>query len=95
MKKQCTQTIVKGAQGGLGLAVLLWGVRARQPQLDAVHREEQTQGRSVILLAIVCLESENRETELSVDIGQEGSNCRENIRFLAQRECPQVVCIII
>ena len=88
VKKHCTQAIINCAEYALGLPVLLGGVWAREPELDAEVGQKETHGMRVILLAIVCLESEQREAKLGVNIGDERTNSRENIRLVEQRNCP-------
>ena len=88
MEEEATNAVAEGAQYALGLPVLLGGVWAREPELDAEVGQKETHGMRVILLAIICLESEQREAKLGVNIGDERTNSRENIRLVAQRNCP-------
>jgi len=71
---------------------LLGSVGAREPKRGAQAAEELMNGDRIELLAIVSLESENGETELCANIGEESMQNGENLRLLTHGERPDIMC---
>jgi hypothetical protein len=57
--------------------------------------EESAKSIRIKLFAVVCLHSQDGQAELSMNIGKEGTDCGQNLRFLSQGKGPNMVCIII
>ena len=93
--QQSSQAIVNRAQDTFGLAILLRRVRAREAERDPVSEEVSTEGVGVILTAIIRLQSNERETELSLNIRMKGANNGENFRLGTNGKCPYITSEII
>jgi len=93
--QQGSQAIVNRAQDTFGLAILLRRVRTREAERDPVSEEVSTEGVGVILTAIVRLQSNERETELSLNIRMKGANNRKDFRLGTNGKCPYIMSEII
>ena len=90
-----TTTIVESTQCALRLAVLRRSIWAREAKHNAIVLEVFSEGKIIKLAAIVSLETENGQPELTIDIGAEGKKSRNHIRFVHQRKSPDVMGIVI
>ena len=95
MDQQGSQAIVNRAQDTFGLAILLRRVRTREAERDPVSEEVSTEGVGVILMAIVRLQSNERETELSLNIRMKGANNGENFKLGTNGKRPYIMSEII
>jgi hypothetical protein len=57
--------------------------------------QKQAHGIGVILTAIVCLKGEDRKVELGLNVFDECTYGWKNVRLIAQRDCPEIVCVVI
>ena len=73
MKKHCANTIVKCTKHALSLPILLRSIGTGEAELDPMFSEKKPKSSGIELLAVVCLQSQNGEAELSLDIGEEGT----------------------
>jgi hypothetical protein len=95
VNQQSSDTVISGAQDAFRLAVLLRRVGTRESQLNAERGQKKAHGIGIILTAIICLKGEDGKAKLSLNIGDEGTYCRKNVRLISQGDCPKIVCIII
>ena len=58
-------------------------------------KEEMTHRDVVKFLPVVCLERKNWESELCVYVGEERADDGRNVRFLSNRESPNVMGVSI
>lgn len=95
MEEDGAHGFVQSADDALGAAVLGRSVGTGQPEGDAVVTKESASGTVVKLTAIVRLQSDEGEVELSTGESVEASNCVIGIGFAAKRKRPGKVTKII
>jgi hypothetical protein len=95
MYQECPNSIVQCAKHALSFAVLGGRVGARSVEKDAATIQEGRSGIVEELRAIICLKTTHRVAELCVSISYELDNVFVNVRFMAQRKNPTVMCKII
>ena len=95
VKEQRADTVINSANNALSAAILLRRVRASEAKDGAVRRKEVADSSVVKLFAIVSLKSKDGTTELSGDIGIEGSEGGESIGFATEEKRPHIMRKII
>lgn len=95
MKEECADAVVESSEGTLSLAILLASVGAREAEVGAVTSKKSTDGVVIELAPIVCLERKDGELKLGLNVREELCQDGENFRFVFQRKCPCIVCIVI
>jgi hypothetical protein len=95
VREQGAHGFVQSPEHALRAAVLGGCVGAGHAQGNAMAVKKFSGSLIVELAAVIGLQSEHRQIEVSGSYGMETFDCREGIRFEPKRECPCKVAVII
>jgi hypothetical protein len=95
MNQERPNHIVQGAKQPLSFAVLGGCVGARGAKKNAAASQEGSSSIVDELRAIISLKTAQRIAELCVSVSSKLDNMLMNIRFMAQRKRPTIMCKII
>ena len=95
MYKESADTIIKCTKDTFSLAVLLARVRTGEAEMSSMAGKQGMHGSAIELAPIVCLERKDGELKLGLNVREELCQDGENFRFVFQRKCPCIVCIVI
>lgn len=95
VEQHSANAVVQGAEDALRLAVLSRRVRAREAESNTIVLEKLAKNKVIEFTAIVCLKAKDGQLKLPVDIRTEGNKGGSDIRFMHERESPNVMRVVI
>jgi hypothetical protein len=92
LKKYGTDNIIGGAEHAFSLPILWQSVRAGKTKDDAMGGKEISEGGGEKFTSIIALEALDGYMILGVYVVEKTAECDTCVRFVAQGECPRVMC---